>query len=181
MSSATTAEKRPTEKKFIMLQGGALVKHVMKKSGKGGTALTVDDLNEDILQARLKKLNTELTDYKTKCSKYKIENEWYRNEIETCQRDTAEYISYLQSKKMEKVTAIDELVTSNNKDWKAFIEKRAFQEQANDTKLQNIRAYILELDVKLQAKEAEISLLSDTMARRAKHETDMSKVFKIVI
>jgi ribosomal 50S subunit-recycling heat shock protein len=66
-----------TEKKLVLLQGGALVRHVLKKGGKGGQQLSVDDLNEEVLQARLKKLNEELKDYKLKCSKYKTENEWY--------------------------------------------------------------------------------------------------------
>jgi hypothetical protein len=77
---------------------------------------------------------------------------------------------------MEKVTAIDELVASNNKDWTEFLEKRKVQEQENDAKLESIRDHIIDLDVKLHAKESEIALLSDTMARRAKHEADMSKV-----
>lgn len=77
---------------------------------------------------------------------------------------------------MEKVTAIEELVQSNNKDWSEFLIRKKEQEDQNEEKLHFIREQIIDLDIKLQAKEAEISLLSDTMTRRAKHEADMAKI-----
>lgn len=75
---AQPEQKKATEKKLVLLQGGALVRHVLKKGGKGGQQLSVDDLNEEVLQARLKKLNEELKYYKPKCNKYKAENEWFQ-------------------------------------------------------------------------------------------------------
>jgi hypothetical protein len=102
----------------------------------------------------------------------------YRNEIETCQRDTAEYIEYLQSKKKEKVTAIDELVASNAQDWTDFLEVRQVQEGKNDKNLLFVREQIAELEIKSLAKDTEISMLSDTMSRRAKHEAGKIFIYK---
>jgi hypothetical protein len=74
--SLQNAEKKGEKRELVVLQGGALVRHIMKKGGKGGLPLSLEDLNEEVLQKRLKKLNLELELYKPKCSKLKTENDW---------------------------------------------------------------------------------------------------------
>ncbi|KAI8906385.1 hypothetical protein EDD86DRAFT_219765 [Gorgonomyces haynaldii] len=110
----------------------------MKRGGKNQSALTLDDLNEEILDQRLKKLESELIEFKQKCVKYKNENEWYRNEIETSQQDTAYYIAYLEAKKLEKASAIDELIRSNQTDLEDYMARRQAHEQENNQKIAGI-------------------------------------------
>ena len=46
---------------------------------------------------------------------------------------------------------------------KEFLQKRAHHEAINEKKILTLREQITELEIKLQAKEDEIALLSDTM------------------
>lgn len=59
----------PDAENKAVLAGGALIRHVMKKGGRNGHVLSIDDLNEGVLQQRLAKLDSELKDYKEKCTK----------------------------------------------------------------------------------------------------------------
>lgn len=51
------------------LEGGAFIKHVLKKGGKNGTPLLIAELTEDVLQERLKLLQNELEEYKKRCAR----------------------------------------------------------------------------------------------------------------
>ncbi|KAI8927360.1 hypothetical protein BC831DRAFT_424724 [Entophlyctis helioformis] len=177
-NGAASASTPPAKARKPPQAGGAFIRNIMKKGGRNGGPLRIEDLDEDVLKKRLEKLDEELNDYKTKCAKYKKENDWYREEIETCQRDTTEYIAYLESKKSEKLEAINLLTESNKKDMEMFLVKRKKREEENHAKVAHLKDSIIELEMKLSAKESEIMQLSDTMARRAKHEAEMAKIRK---
>ncbi|KAJ3034581.1 hypothetical protein HK097_004467, partial [Rhizophlyctis rosea] len=135
-----------------------LVKHLLKKGGKGGTELNLDELDEGVLRSR------------------KTENEWYRSEIETVQRDTNEYIAYLEQKRSEKQTAIDNLVAANKADLEEFQAKKKAKEAENAAKMEELKKLIEDLELKQEQKQQEVNQLSDVMARRARHESDMAKL-----
>lgn len=52
------------------------------------TSLRVEDLDPKILEARLQEMNKEIGELKLKCKNLMQENDWYRNEIESCEADT---------------------------------------------------------------------------------------------
>nr|KAJ3421138.1 hypothetical protein HK105_004395 [Polyrhizophydium stewartii] len=164
----SSAKKAPPQ------AGGAFIRNIMKKGGRNGGPLRIEDLDEEVLKSRLKKLDEELNDYKTN----KKENDWYREEIETCQKDTADYIAYLESKKSEKLDAINQLTESNKNDMEMFLIKRKKREEENLAKINSLKDMIMEQELKLSAKESEIMQLSDTMARRAKHDAEIAKIRK---
>ncbi|KAJ3309187.1 hypothetical protein HDV04_006327 [Boothiomyces sp. JEL0838] len=144
--SKTPKKKTPTKKasepnaKKGPPQGGAFIKHVLKKGGKNGGPLLIEDLNESI--------------------------------------DTAEYIKYLDSKKDEKLDAINMLAESNKNDYEVFLKKKKQYEELNQLKIAELKQVIQELEDKLNSKEEEFFDLSDTMAKRAKHEADVTKIRK---
>ncbi|OAJ45001.1 hypothetical protein BDEG_28171 [Batrachochytrium dendrobatidis JEL423] len=115
--------------------GGAFIRNILKKNTKGTGEIQIKELDESVLKKRLVKLDQELEDYKAKCAKYKKENDWYREEIETCQKDTADYIMYLESKKNEKLDAIQRLTESNQKDMDMYLLKRKKREEENQAKI----------------------------------------------
>ena len=65
----------------------------------------------------------------------KKENAWYREEIDCSQRDTEEYIAYLESKKNEKLDVVHKLAESNKDDLETFVERRKLHEIENERKL----------------------------------------------
>ena len=123
------------------------------------------------------------------CSKK--ENLWYQQEIELATKDNAEYISYLESKKEEKLVAIQVLAEGNKRDQEGFLEKKKMYKEAYEKKIagtlffvlfilsfsnqhtlsyppipffqQELQDTIAELEVKLNGKEDEFLQLSDTM------------------
>lgn len=68
----------------------------------------------------------------------KKENAWYREEIESSQRDTEEYIAYLESKKNEKLDVVHKLAESNKDDLETFVERRKLHEVENERKLNGL-------------------------------------------
>ncbi|KAJ8330986.1 hypothetical protein QVD99_001206 [Batrachochytrium dendrobatidis] len=158
--------------------GGAFIRNILKKNTKGTGEIQIKELDESVLKKRLVKLDQELEDYKAKCAKYKKENDWYREEIETCQKDTADYIMYLESKKNEKLDAIQRLTESNQKDMDMYLLKRKKREEENQAKISEFHDQLVDFEMKLAAKETEIMQLSDTMARRTKHEGEMANIRK---
>lgn len=132
-TSTKEASKETTQKKI--LEGGAFIKHVLKKGGKNQGPLLIEDLDEKELQQRLILLEKELQEYKNRVERYKRDNQWYRDEIETSQRDTEEYIMYLESKKNEKLEAVHKLAESNKKDIDRFMQMKQKHELENNQKL----------------------------------------------
>ncbi|KAI9098676.1 hypothetical protein DFS34DRAFT_81650 [Phlyctochytrium arcticum] len=160
--------------------GTTIAKQIMKggKRPSGQPDLRLEDLDEAVLKKRLEALEAELGDYKAKCERHKQENDWYREEIETCQRDTAEYIAYLESKKSEKQSAIDQLIESSKLDLEAFMSKKKIKEQENEAKMEELRKQIFDLEDKIETKQQEVQSLSDVMSRRARHEADIAHLRK---
>jgi hypothetical protein len=86
----------------------------------------------------------------------KKENDWYRQEIETCQKDTVssairhpriktaherqetEYIAYHESKQKEKQNVIDSLNDANRRDNELFNDKKKERETQNEIKINGI-------------------------------------------
>lgn len=58
-----------TGKPKKMLYGINMLKHVIKKGGKAGAELRAEDLDENLLKARLKRIEEELEEFKRKCSR----------------------------------------------------------------------------------------------------------------
>ncbi|KAH6565358.1 hypothetical protein BASA62_007356 [Batrachochytrium salamandrivorans] len=171
-TSKTVANKR------LPNAGGAFIKNIIKKGDRNGEPMKIGELDEEILKKRLEELDKELKSYKNKCSKYKKENDWYREEIEICQRDTTDYIMYLESKKNEKLDAIQRLTESNKKDMDVFLIKRKKREEENAIKISGLRVQLSDYEMKLAEKESKIMQLSDIMARRKKHEDEMNSIQK---
>ncbi|KAJ3012468.1 hypothetical protein HKX48_006268 [Thoreauomyces humboldtii] len=171
-----TTVKSAAKKKVAV--GTQVAKQIIKGSKKGAAQgdFRLDDLDESVLQARLNTLEAELAEYKAKCDRHKAENEWYRTEIESCQRDTAEYILYLESKKSEKQSAIDSLIDGSKKDFDAYLEKKKAKELRNQAKIEALRAQLAEMEEKIEQKQEEVNGLSDVMAHRARHEADIERL-----
>jgi septal ring factor EnvC (AmiA/AmiB activator) len=148
------------------LEGGAFIKHVFKKGGKNAGPLLIADLDEAALQQRLDILLHELKEYKDRVERYKKENAWYREEIAISQRDTEEYIRYLESKKNEKLDAVHKLAESNKKDLERFLEMKNKHESEHNAKITELKECIFELEEKLNSKEHEFLQLSDTIVLR---------------
>ena len=136
---ARTNTKETTQKKA--LEGGAFIKHILKKGGKNQGPLLIEDLDEKELQQRLRLLEKELQEYKNRVERYKRDNQWYRDEIETSQRDTEEYIMYLESKKNEKLEVVHKLAESNKKDIDRFMQMKQKHELENNQKLAGFCIY----------------------------------------
>ena len=51
------------------LQGGAFIQTILKKYGKNGGPIRIEDLDENILASRLAKLDNELQEYKSNCDR----------------------------------------------------------------------------------------------------------------
>ncbi|KAJ3159896.1 hypothetical protein HDU88_008389 [Geranomyces variabilis] len=179
---AETSLGKPSAKKKVAL-GTQIAKQIIKGQGKKGAAgvgapgeFRLDELDEVVLQSRLNTLEAELADYKAKCNRHKKENEWYRTEIESCQRDTAEYISYLESKKSEKQSAIDLLIDGSKKDFDAFVESKKAKEAQNVIDIAALKAQIAETEEKIEQKQLEVNGLSDVMSHRSRHEADIARL-----
>ncbi|KAJ3089249.1 hypothetical protein HK102_006833 [Quaeritorhiza haematococci] len=160
---------------------GGFVTKLLKRvlNGKSNTEkgeLTLDALDEGVLKERLKKLDEELDEYKARCARFKLENEWYTREIESCHTDTADYIAYLEAKKAEKLGAIGQIVERNQKELESFIERKKLKEADNKQKIKELQETIVDLQLKLDTKAEEISHLSDIMQQRAKHEAEVIKI-----
>ncbi|TPX67374.1 hypothetical protein SpCBS45565_g03819 [Spizellomyces sp. 'palustris'] len=175
-----SGKTRKAEGKKKVAIGTTIAKQLMKggKRGQGQGDLRLEDLDEAVLKRKLETLETELADYKAKCERHKKENDWYREEIEACQRDTAEYISYLESKKSEKQSAIDQLIESSKLDLESFVAKKKAKEVENEAKMEDLRKQILDLEDKIDTKQQEVQSLSDVMSRRARHESDIAHLHK---
>ncbi|TPX55806.1 hypothetical protein PhCBS80983_g05015 [Powellomyces hirtus] len=179
-SSPTDGHPAKSASKKKVALGTQIAKQIIKGGKKGAAAgpgeFKLDELDEAVLRSRLNTLEAELVEYKAKCSRHKQENEWYRAEIESCQRDTAEYILYLESKKSEKQSAIDSLIDGSKKDFDAFLENKKAKELQNQTEIQTLRAQIAEMEEKIDQKQLEVNGLSDVMSHRAKHEADIARL-----
>ncbi|KAJ3196851.1 hypothetical protein HK101_007465 [Irineochytrium annulatum] len=158
-----------------------------KKGTKGstnnpGTAsggeLKIEELDEALLKKRLEALEKDLEEYKRKCHHYKNENEWYRNEIETTQKDTAEYIAYLQGKRSDKQSSIDKLVEMQKREIELYQERKAQKHEENRKKIEELKLLTMELEVKLNDKQMEITQLTDVMVKRSRHEAEIAKIKK---
>ncbi|TPX47520.1 hypothetical protein CcCBS67573_g10248 [Chytriomyces confervae] len=75
----TTTPASTSKPKKKKLHGAGLAGHVLQP---------LEELDEVILKQRLAALYRDLASYKEKCTRYKNENEWYRDEIESCEKDT---------------------------------------------------------------------------------------------
>lgn len=91
----------------------------------------------------------------------------------------------MDSKKDEKLDAINMLAESNKNDYEVFLKKKKQYEELNQLKIagcnrinKELKQVIQELEDKLNSKEEEFFDLSDTMAKRAKHEADVAKIRK---
>jgi hypothetical protein len=93
----------------------------------------------------------------------KLDNQWYRDEIENSQRDTIEYVNYLESKKDEKLNVINNLTNTNLEDLEKFKLKRGLVEVENTKKLDAMGETIGDLEDQLKIKENEFLHLSDTL------------------
>ncbi|KAI8814618.1 hypothetical protein BJ742DRAFT_892589 [Cladochytrium replicatum] len=145
---------------------------------KNVVELRIEELDERVLRARLEMLEKELGEYKQKCAYYKKENDWYRVEIESCQKDTADYVRYLESKKAEKESTIKELTELNKSRFDSFMQKKKQKEQENLVKIEELKNLLMELELKLVEKQQELMQLSHVMARRTRHEAEMSRLKK---
>ena len=65
----------------------------------------------------------------------KKENHWYQQEIDIASRDNAEYISYLESKKEEKLVAIQKLADGNKRDQELFMEQKKKYKQEYEARI----------------------------------------------
>ncbi|KAJ3385455.1 WAS/WASL-interacting protein member 1 [Lobulomyces angularis] len=165
---------------LLSVPGGVntLVNKLLNKPNKIFQELRIEDLDENVIKQKLAALEEELAQYKEKCQRYKAENEWYINEIESCKNDTTEYIAFLEAKKEEKVSIISDLTERNRKQLQLFTEKKLKKELENQQKIESIKVQIEDLHFKLEQKQEEINHLSDIMVRRARHETQVSKIKK---
>jgi hypothetical protein len=130
----------------------------------------------------------------------KKSNEWYREEIDDRTRDTVmslkfsvcvtscivnsfvqkEFINYLENKKAEKQTIIEELNEVNRKDYGKYLSQKEAIEKEYDQRINGtnfrvlygqsfnwvipeLQNVILDLDVKLESKQQEILQLSDVV------------------
>ncbi|KAJ3167217.1 hypothetical protein HDU87_001728 [Geranomyces variabilis] len=96
--------------------------------------------------------------------------------------DEAEYISYLESKKSEKQSAIDLLIDGSKKDFDAFVESKKAKEVQNVidiagfSKTPALKAQIAETEEKIEQKQLEVNGLSDVMSHRSRHEADIARL-----
>ncbi|ORY32415.1 hypothetical protein BCR33DRAFT_723452 [Rhizoclosmatium globosum] len=133
--------------------------------------LKLEELDEKLLRAS----------YKEKCAHYKAENEWYRNEIESTEKDTTEYIRYLLNKKDEKQATIDSLQDGKKKDTEVFAQKRRDREAYNRIKIEELKNVIIELELKLESKQQDMMGLSDIISKRSRHEAEIIKIRQDII
>ncbi|KAJ3071008.1 hypothetical protein HDU98_005932 [Podochytrium sp. JEL0797] len=138
--------------------------------------LKLEELDEKMLRVRLEAVDKDLAEYKKKCAHYKGENEWYRNEIESTEKDTTEYIRYLLSKKLEKQTTISTLETGKSVDEAHFIARRVAREASNQSKISQLTQTILDRELTLEAKQQEMMGLSDVISKRSRHEAEIIRV-----
>ncbi|KAJ1551299.1 hypothetical protein HK096_001609, partial [Nowakowskiella sp. JEL0078] len=138
--------------------------------------LKIEELDEHVLRERLDALNKELSVYKEKCSQFKTENEWYREEIESCKKDTADYIKYLENKKAEKESTIQSLLEHNKLELEKFTQRRNLKEHENNAKIEELKNTSMELEMKLTTKQQELLQMSDIVVKRAKHQSEMAKL-----
>ncbi|KAJ3127824.1 hypothetical protein HK098_005718 [Nowakowskiella sp. JEL0407] len=166
----------------VPMPGGNQVP-LLKSIVKGGKAaknalgeLQIDELDEKVLRSRLDALDKELASYKSQCAQYKKENEWYREEIESCKRDTADYIKYLELKKNEKEATINELEDRNKNEMDNFIQRKKKKEQENRLKIEELKNIATDLELKLSAKQQELMQMSDIVGKRAKHQSEIARL-----
>lgn len=126
-------------------------------------SLRLEDLDVGVLQSKLDRLLAELQELKTRSEKYKSENIWYRDEIETLKRDNHEYISYLENKKDEKMLVIQRLSDKNQKNIEMFQEQRNVHQYEHEKKILEMTCQIDELEIKLVHKKAEFLQFSDSL------------------
>ncbi|KAJ1553704.1 hypothetical protein HK405_007159, partial [Cladochytrium tenue] len=91
----------------------------------------------------------------------KVENEWYRNEIATTQRDSADYIEYLRSNETRKKATIEELQDARRRDQERFATRRRAKEAENATKIEEMKTLIQDLELRLEAKQQDMMSMSD--------------------
>ncbi|KAI9341814.1 hypothetical protein DFJ73DRAFT_961469 [Zopfochytrium polystomum] len=160
----------------IVAAGGVGTGGVAGVVGQAPPEVKIEDLDEAQLTRRLEALDKELAEYKRKCAYYKVENEWYRNEIATTQKDSTEYIEYLKFNEDQKKLTINDLTEARKKDMELFAQKKKNKEAENFQKMERMKAIIQDLEIKLEAKQQEMMNMSDVIAKRGKHEAEMSKI-----
>ncbi|KAI9350790.1 hypothetical protein BDR26DRAFT_930095 [Obelidium mucronatum] len=178
-AATTTKKSKKKDQPNAGLAGHVYVKQLLgtaPKNNPNPVELKLEELDEKMLRMRLDTLDRDLASYKEKCARYKSENEWYRNEIESTEKDTIDYIRYLISKKEEKQATIDCLQDGKKKDTEAFAQKRRDREAFNKTKIAELKNVIVELELKLESKQQEMMGLSDIISKRSRHEAEIIKV-----
>ncbi|KAJ3288887.1 hypothetical protein HDU79_004488 [Rhizoclosmatium sp. JEL0117] len=169
----------------VGLAGHFYVKQLLGTAPKApnptSVELKLEELDEKLLRARLESLDKDLASYKEKCAHYKAENEWYRNEIESTEKDTTEYIRYLLNKKDEKQATIDSLQDGKKKDTEVFAQKRRDREAYNRIKIEELKNVIIELELKLESKQQDMMGLSDIISKRSRHEAEIIKIRQDII
>ncbi|KXS12454.1 hypothetical protein M427DRAFT_397618 [Gonapodya prolifera JEL478] len=140
--------------------------------------IKLEDLNEDVLRAKLAGLDKSLSSLREKHERLRAENSWYRREIDNCQTDTAEYIAYLEANQSTKQAAIDKLAARRKEASDVMDQKRREAENALRETADRLKEQIADLDVKLETKNQEVMALSDVMSKRAKHEAEIVKLKK---
>jgi hypothetical protein len=181
---------------ILLLEKGGVNIMVNKLMNRAPTAapskvskdIRIEDLDESVLVDQLSHLEVELVSYKAKCEKLKVENEWYASEVQSCMKDTSEYIEFLEAKKNEKVVIITDLAERNKKILEEFKIKKQKKEDENQAKIdcmltwlnliKALRNTIDEIDTKAENKTQEIAHLSDIMLRKSRHEAEIFKIRK---
>ncbi|TPX47245.1 hypothetical protein SeMB42_g03414 [Synchytrium endobioticum] len=138
--------------------------------------LKIEELDEKLLKSRLDALDKELTRFKTECDIYKKENEWYRNEIESTERDAADYVRYLEAKKSARQDAINQLAESEKRDLEACKKARDQKDRENKVRIEDLRQTAADLEAKIELKNTEIADLSEIIARRGQHQAEIASI-----
>ncbi|KAJ3404238.1 hypothetical protein HDV05_007280, partial [Chytridiales sp. JEL 0842] len=196
ITGISSREKTPASRRKKKMTGGLgnhpVIKGLIaaeaskgKKGSKSGPAavggsaeVKIEELDEEVLKKRLAALDKDLEEYKKKCAYYKSENEWYRTEIEVTERDGAEYIKYLQSKKSDKQASIDGLVSNRKQEIDHFVQRKKNKEKENNAKIEELKQILVELEIKLESKQQEIMDLSDVMSKRTRHDAEIQRITK---
>ncbi|KAJ3334102.1 hypothetical protein HDU76_010224 [Blyttiomyces sp. JEL0837] len=140
------------------------------KKSKGG------DLTGNVTPAQAELRIEDLDEALLKSSK--TENEWYRNEIQTSERDATDYIKYLKDTQNEKQSAIDKLVEARKRDLEVFNQRKREKDEETKRKVNELKRLIQDLEFKLEAKQQEMMNLSDIVSKRSKYEAEIARIRK---
>ncbi|KAJ3212612.1 hypothetical protein HDU82_008834 [Entophlyctis luteolus] len=188
---AARKKKAPPAPPGHGLAGHLLVKQLLGTAPPGPRHFTATAGTPSVgapLELKLEELDEKML------SQRKKENEWFRNEIESTEKDTVrelspvfiankhsrasqtEYIRYLLAKKEEKQAAIDRLQDGKKKDLETFACRRKEREAYNKVKIEELKATIADLELKLESKQQEMMGLSDIISKRSRHEAEIIKI-----